>query len=399
MFDKVLPTSNKLLYWLFAIVLLLPMVNYYIAAIFWAFNMPNPFAEPMFAITYICGFTSYFRMADKSKLVSILILGFLLLISFVITPSTWEEVTGPVLLQSQLITFLLMYFPLFLFATEKSFNFEIALAFLYKLSIPVVALCVGAYYCQVFISGMGLQEYMTFAYTGLPAITIVTFFSWKKGDRISQVLSALACLSVLFGGCRGVLFTLAIFLITSLLLNIKSSKTRFGVFFIGIVIVLFADQFLSFVGNAMDAAGYESRIFKLVEAGEAIESEGRNVVFDKAVSLIGFFGNGLFSDRYLLNHVQDAIYCHNWVLEILVDFGYLFGVPIIIWLIALFFSALKKAITSTSDYFVFYFIFAVTFLGGKYMLSNSYLHSSEIPIILAWLISTKKHINNPNNKV
>ena len=391
MFDRVLPTSNKLLYWLFAVVFLLPMINYYIAAIFWAFNMPNPFAEPLFAIIYLCGFMSYFRKVDYSKLASILILVFLLLISFIITPSTWEEVTGPVLLQSHLITFLLMYFPLFLFATEKAFNFEIAMEFLYSLCKPVVALCVGAYYSQVFLSGKGLQDYMTFAYTGLPAITIVTFFAWKKGERISQVLSALACLTVLFGGCRGALFTLAIFLISSLLLNIKSKKTRFGVLFFGAVIVLFADQFLSFVGNAMDAAGYESRIFKLIEAGEVIESEGRNVVFDKAVSLIGFWGNGLFSDRYLLEHVQDAIYCHNWVLEVLVDFGYLFGVPIIIWLISLFYTAIKNVISSTNDYFIFYFIFAISFIGGKYMLSNSYLHSSEIPIILAWLISIKKY--------
>ena len=60
---------------------------------------------------------------------------------------------------------------------------------------------------------------------------------------------------------------------------------------------------------------------------------------------------GLFADRVLLERVDDSKYCHNWILEFWVDYGWLLGTILAtIVLKESIFASIKRMNTSLSEF-------------------------------------------------
>ena len=148
---------------------------------------------------------------------------------------------------------------------------------------------------------------------------------------------------------------------------------------------------LEFAGNLFESFGYESRIFRLMEAGSALESDGRIVTYKKALEVIEVYPNGLFADRVLLERVDDSKYCHNWILEFLVDYGWLLG-TILATIVLIKLASLTIWYVKHKDQSNFMICFAICMLLGKYMLSNSYLNSPEMALIFGWFIYSNKKL-------
>ena len=94
------------------LLLTLPAINYYIAAIYWAYGINNPFSELIYGFTYLVGTSIYFRHFNVYKILSVLSLMALLLISFVLTPTTNFVIFEPSFNQSLLARLIFIYFPL-----------------------------------------------------------------------------------------------------------------------------------------------------------------------------------------------------------------------------------------------------------------------------------------------
>ena len=226
---------------------------------------------------------------------------------------------------------------------------------------------------------------MTFAYTALPSILVGTYYGFTRKKWALFTVSLAASLTVVFGGCRGALLSLLLFFALFLLLGIKKNITRILVLlFLGFVL-LNINPLLNSGNSLLGSYGYESRIFIHAGSNTFIESEGRNEVYDKAISIIDYIGHGVYSDRVLLQNVRDSTYCHNWVLEVLVDFGWVLG-GLIILAILLYLYRLVRHKPQGDIHYSFMLIFTLTMLLTKYMLSSSYLDSSECAMILGWFI-------------
>lgn len=362
------------------------MINYYIAAVLWSFDIKNPYAQYLYFLAYLAGTISWVKYPSTKKTLVFIVVLFSLLLSIQLTPSVFEAITGPIIYQSQISSFALLYLPIFILSLDKYFDYNEAIDYLSKYSIYIVFLCIIAYVCQVFISGQGLQEYMSFAYTGLTAILLCFYYSWKNNSIPYLLFSVAGILTVVFGGCRGALLTVLLFLAIYLLLSLESKNKK--IFFVGLIVVAISllPQLFSIAEDILTTFGFESRIFQLLEAGEVAESDGRMRVYLKAISLINLMGNGIFSDRVLLDHIDDAIYCHNWILEILVDFGWIIGGLIILYVLFKLVRILVLSFSIKDKTYIFMTSFTIAMLFGKYMLSNSYLNSYEIPLILGWLL-------------
>lgn len=359
---------------------------HYFAAMLYAYGISNPIAQILYSIMYIAGLSVYCIEKSKRKLLSVVIILILLLYSFLIIPGTFEAITGPDFSKSLIVLLLFVYFPIFLISSSSQFRFDDAFPVLYHFSLIVNCLCVLAYISQAFFSGTGLQEYMTFAYTGLSSIMIGFYYSYKQKHFLGIIISTLSCLTVVLGGCRGALLTITVFLSLILIFNVKKNSSRFIIIISAILLFLNINTVISITGDILGQFGYESRILQLLENEELVESEGRDLVFQKALSIISPLGHGIFSDRILLEHVSDAVYCHNIILEILVDFGIFTGGAILgIILIACIKSIRLNTIKyNLSHTFLVYYSISMIFV--KYMLSSSYLISPEIALIFAWYL-------------
>ena len=371
----------------FVILMLLPAINYYIAEIFWAFGLTNPISEIVYAFTFGIGLISVVRRLDLFRVSAIVVFVFLLAYSAVMTPQAVAEYTGPSFLKSPLAMFLLIYFPIFLLAADRRFKYEEALPLLSRLAVIPMILMIVAYVFQVYVRGTELHEYMSFAYVILPLILISLYYSWMSdGHYFGKILSILSAFTILFGGCRGALMTLLVFIVLSVLLFTKFSLKKVLLVFLGVAVVMNLSTILSYFGGQLYAVGIESRIFNFLDTGDIAESRDRLAVYRKALSIIDYYGHGIYSDRALLEHVESATYCHNWVLEFMVDYGAVLGGILVLLLLAklaiIGFQTSSKS--STTHRFLMHFALSMLFV--KFMLSNSYLNSSELALVFGWLI-------------
>ncbi len=378
--------SNKWNNWLLAVLLFLPMVNYYIAVIYQSYGGVNPYSHIFYAIIYGCGALTYVNGMSVKKTTSVFIVLFILLLSTVITPDIIPAITGPIFIQSLIVGLLFIYVPIYLLASDIKFNYDTAFPLFYKCSLWVSFLCIIAYVCQVFLSGHGLSEYMTFAYTGLPAILFSVYFSWinKTSGLLGRTISSISVLTIIFGGCRGAILTLVLFIILIVLFEIKSFVKKIAIIFLSAFIYLRFFDILLYLNPIFEQFGYENRVVRLLNSNELEKSDGRMLVYKKVLSIIDINGHGLYSDRILLENINDATYCHNWILELLVDFGWIIGLLIIGIILLGTLKSVKTAISSKSVNYNFMMCFAVVMLSVKYMLSSSYLNSPELAFVFGW---------------
>ena len=370
----------------FAILVTFPCINYYIGELYWAFDLENPFAEFIYALIYAVGMMSIIRNINTFKINSLVLLAFLLFYSFILTPQAVPEYAGPSFIRSPLAQFLFIFFPVFLLSSDKKFNYSEALNLLSYFALVPLSLMLVAFVFQAIVNGTGIHEYMAFAYMALPMEIVVLYYSWTTSGRIlGRVLSALAFLTILFGGCRGALVTLLMFMVLSVVLFSTNRWRRAIIIILGLLIVLSLSPILHFLTGLLNSMGVESRIFGYIEAGEIAESNARMLVYRKAISVISVIGHGIYSDRALIGGVEDAYYCHNWVLEFLVDYGWAIGGILVFLIIKKLITIVSGTSSTSSHYHKFMLFFALSMLGVKFMISNSYLNSFEIALIFGWM--------------
>lgn len=97
------------------------------------------------------------------------------------------------------------------------------------------------------------------------------------------------------------------------------------------------------LSGVLEKLGLSSRVFDIILSGRFFSSSGRNEIREVLVSHLftidGIFGFGVCGDRLLTNTHE---YAHNIFLEILIQFGWIFGLMFCALLIWLFLRAYKR---------------------------------------------------------
>ena len=239
-------------------------------------------------------------------------------------------------------------------------------------------------------------NYMEFSYSLLP-ISAFLYLCIKKDikRKWSIICFCVSIICTLTCGARSPLVFIVIFIaLTEIFIK---ENTTLGVVKIGIVtglviltLFLFRNEITAFIRLKATSTG--SYVLMRLAKGNFWESSTRNNIYDFCKSYISNMGlsiNGPFFDRYLLgnNHSMTS-YPHNFVYEVLIDFGWIVGLVILIgffgYLIKLYFEMRKD------EYGILIFNLVIICYFARYVVSGSFLIERQFYMGFALLVALKK---------
>lgn len=277
---------------------------------------------------------------------------------------------------SELFGFLGLCLPAFLLCLLEV-DLSVLYKWLYRYSVPAAWMFILLMGLHVFRFAAKLN-YMSVAYSIMLSFMVLYYASREEHNRQATFLWIGILIGLLAGGCRGAVVTsFALVLLWELrkLFPLNAKKVAvLLIFIIGTgIILLNLRQILLAVDGVFAQFGYTSRLLAkyLGESadGDLLHVSDRMKIYSLVVSGFNFGGHGVFADRLVLN----GAYAHNFICEILYQFGYFFGIPVLFLMICFLTKARRKARRSR-DPFAHFICFSFTvYLCTKMMVSASYI--------------------------
>lgn len=378
-----------------SIIAIFPTINYYLAEFLTALELPT-LSLWFYSVIYGTAFVSYFYIFLKMEIKSLLtvtLAGIVYIFTLFVSPDSYKIIIGSEIPSSYLAVFWFTVLPPF-FLTLTKIDLTYLTELLYKFSTNVILLIVISFAVRVFYKHAPLTNYMSFAYQGLLSVMLCVYMSLKKKNLLRFIISMGACACIILAGCRGAALTLIVFLA---IVIFSASGMKKGIYYITIlltiniclIVFVCLDSIISYVSCKLIAQDFESRTLYMFLTGEFLSDSGRGVIQSKILAESGLLPNGLYGDFAAV-----GVYSHNWIVEILCNFGYLIG-PLIIFIII--FILMKSAVLYRKENSVRFFwtASAISMMLIKYMVSSSPLITFEF-MFLAGLLTNMLYIQKQN---
>lgn len=212
-------------------------------------------------------------------------------------------------------------------------------------------------------------NYMEFSYSLLFFVGIAIYNYSNNLSIINLIFIILGILTILIFGARATVF----FAVACLLVFFfEKRKTKALVLvalcvICGVIIILMDDVITSYLTELYHKT--DSYFLRNLLHGNLFKSEGRDYINEKCVEALNTMGLsvfGLFGDREI---VYPEAYSHNFFYEVLLSFGWLFGLTI---LIVFFYFVCSLFFKSNPEYkkiliIVFLCYFARYFISGSFI--------------------------------
>lgn len=251
-------------------------------------------------------------------------------------------------------------------------DLEIVNKTLYWMSYLTFA-CALAYFYKVYttLGGFAITDYnMSFSYALL--LPMASMYSQKK--PIPLIIAGILFAIVVIMGSRGAAVFFILYLLADMMKNHK--KLIVPVSIIAVIMLFTVPMIATFLENY----GIESRtLTNIMESDKSDHDSGRLDMYMQMIQVLKenwFTGIGLFGDRIYLD-----VYCHNIILEVLLNFGVIFGTVFLLffgrWIVLTYYRAESKE----RDTILLYFTATVCPL----MVSHSYLTDYNFGVFLGIL--------------
>ena len=234
------------------------------------------------------------------------------------------------------------------------------------------------------------EDYMSYAYSGIYSLFICCYH--RKESIFQSVLFWVGLFLQIIAGCRGAMITAIVFCLayeisskkeltaTNLLRNIL-------LFVIFGLLVFYMDEAVEILNDNLIKIGFRSRTLeKLQGENGGFFSGERGKLYTIVIRNANMLGYGIFGDRKML-----GTYSHNWILEMLMHFGYGFAsiiVIVIIGSVMVAYFRIRKVRNNTVE--TFQFAAAVALIAGKFMFSSSYLTDPAFALSLYFVYNATK---------
>lgn len=225
-------------------------------------------------------------------------------------------------------------------------------------------------------------QYMNNAYAALIPVALL----YDKGISEMKIrnifISLFAGFFLVISGSRGAAITFIFFIILYHIIDGEFTLRKILIISLVIVLTVFVvynlDNIFSWLTQFMGKMGVSTRLTDLIMGSESgvYNSEGRTIIYETALKEIGITGGGLFYDRCITSYS----YAHNFIFEVLLDFGLLLGIPILLFIGYKIFEFTKKAHNMTAI-MVWVPIVLASFL-VHYMFSASFLIAQDFWIMI-----------------
>ena len=326
-----------------------PQLNYYIACLLSMNGLPTVSTFIYFAL-YVVGIFSYlFTLRRPAPFFLAVGMVGAIVFSYLFNREAAQYMGGSSFSSSPVVLLLCVYFPVFLLMIDEV-DLNTLFEYFCRSSVIVLILAIVSFYGYLFVYRSTPPDYMSFAYMMLTPIILCFMKGWKD-NKIPFILSVVAAFILFIVGCRGAVVTLAMFLalyIIGFYMQGEAGRQKLGLklvlLLVLVAIVINADTILNWIGLGLQGVGFTSRtVAKLLRGnGAFIESEGRWSIWSQAIGGIDFLGRGLFGDRtVIIDEYGHAAYAHNFLLEIMIDFGAILGLIIAVYFLYAVFKAMK----------------------------------------------------------
>lgn len=243
------------------------------------------------------------------------------------------------------------------------------------------------FYIIGFFSGRVSFTVYDMAFSFACVLPFVSLYSHRKYyDWIACTVLFVLVVAV---GARGSAMCMIIYVIVDLFQH--KSKWRIPT----LLLIVFFIVSLPLLNNWLDSIGISSRSLNMLLNGDITSDSGRSTIRSYFINKLiehPFIGIGLFGDRLY----EDVAYCHNIVLEIVLDFGIILGGAFVIIGVIKLITLYCRSDSENRNRIVRYFCALVI----PFMTSGSYLINSDFAIFLGlcFLIS-KQHKAQLNDSV
>ena len=186
--------------------------------------------------------------------------------------------------------------------------------------------------------------YMNFSYNMLLQVVFLAILLFKQFKWYRLILVITGCALIFIAGCRGALVGLGVSIIIYIFFysNISFVKKFLLLMFLITTLMLLYLYFydiLKVFYDFLNSINIFSRTIEHILEGQFFDDSGRVELYDVVIKNLNILGHGLWGDKVILG---DA-YVHNIILEILCDFGIIFGTVIIVFLLYVIFKAFKRS--------------------------------------------------------
>ncbi len=241
---------------------------------------------------------------------------------------------------------------------------------------------------------------MSFSYGIL--LPVLTFFTWGiKKKKILPILFALiGVFEILVYGSRGALAVVMCYFVLYLFWGWRPKKqyvkglVLFTIIF-GTIILMFSSEILLLLLDKfyllLQANGYSSRTLRTIIYATSRTEDRFTEIWPNVMELI--FNNyglgcGVYADHYYLGG-----FCHNFILEIILDFGIILGGFILFYIAKELVFILKRC---KDDVWQSYFLIIIPFWFMRLMFSSSFWYEGTFWTFLAATRCYRKYIRSRN---
>ena len=227
-------------------------------------------------------------------------------------------------------------------------------------------------------SGRALEnDDMEAAYRMLPSIMYLIYYASVKKQVIYIAIAGVLSTVILIFGTRGPIVCMLVYVALLTIYysfksrNLKKLLILLIIFAIVLSIFIFDSLFIevtSVLSKAFEKIGFSTRIFNFIIEGDITASKGRESLAKQAVEAIienPMWGYGITADRAMF-----GIYPHNMFLEILCQYGIVFGSLLIITMLVITVIALLKSRKNTGRFTFGLMLVSIVFV--KLMISSTY---------------------------
>lgn len=182
-------------------------------------------------------------------------------------------------------------------------------------------------------------DYQTAAYSIIVGLISTYYLALRNKKKIDVFLSILGTLILLLCGSRGIFVSL-IFFWAIYFISQTGNKQKIAI----ILSIAIASLFFSFkeiiapIASVAESFGFSTHLTDALAQGAVFEDESRELLYAGFWTLIWQepLGYGIMGDRYISYFTGifwKPIYPHNIFLELMVDFGYVIGIVLSLFLV------------------------------------------------------------------
>lgn len=370
--------------WILVTIFMLQILNNYLSEMLSLWEIETATTIVYMVIVLLCALAYFKAFVNRPILVIVLlavigcVLGTACVFDKEIAQYVFDFGTGSFgdIGKTELFAFAGLCLPVFLLCCLE-IDLKVVYRWLYRYSVVAGLMFIALMGLHIFRFAARLN-YMSVAYNVIVPFMVLYFASREQKDRWATILWIGIFAGLLAGGCRGALLTVVVLVFLWELRRLMPLDTKkfLGLMLFAVAVVVVLINFwdiISAVDRFFESQGYRSRLlekfFGKASDGDLFHFSDREKLYNIILKDLTLTGHGAFADRTVLGKQ----YAHNVIFEILYQYGYLFGIPVLLVFFSFLIRIGRKAMRSGDEFLVFVWAAFGIYFCTKLMFSASYI--------------------------